>query len=91
MDAKFKNRSFKHIVNGGSNRKLLDISSNNLSHDEFGNDVLILFQRIDAIREQINLGDQAVNVFQSFESELQLGLEKNNHEDFDSFIQSITT
>lgn len=32
-----------------------------------------------------------MNVFHSFESELQLGLEKNEHEDFDSFVQTIAS
>ena len=75
----------------GSSRRLLDISTSVLSHDEYVDEVLILFQRVDEIRQEIKLGEHAVNVFQSFESELQLGLEKNDHKDFDSFIQSITT
>lgn len=50
-----------------------------------------LFRRVDAIREEILHGDQAVNVFHGFESELQLGLQQNEQKDLDSFIQSITS
>lgn len=50
-------RNTKINKDGGLNRKLLDISTSALSQDEFGKDVLVLFQRVDEIRKEILLGD----------------------------------